>query len=63
MLGNPRTHIRNLVGNAVFMPAVKIKNMTGAAIEKVTGSEKTKSIVINRNLLNAAMEDAKIHAN
>ena len=30
MLGNPRTHIRNLVGNAVFMPAVKIKNMTGA---------------------------------
>ncbi len=27
MLGNPRTHFRNIFGNAVFMPAVFIKDM------------------------------------
>ena len=33
MLGNPRTHIRNIMGNAIFMPAVKMKNIVGGAIE------------------------------
>ena len=27
MLGNPRTHIRNVLGNAVFVPAVQLKNL------------------------------------
>lgn len=34
MLGNPRTHIRNIIGNAAFMPAMAIKNFTGTVIEK-----------------------------
>ncbi len=34
MLGNPKTHIRNFIGNAVFVPARKFKNLIGAGIEK-----------------------------
>lgn len=33
MLGNPRTHIRNVLGNAMFVPVRKLKNMIGASIE------------------------------
>ena len=35
MLGNPRTHIRNLVGNAVFMPEVGIRNKVAASMQAV----------------------------
>lgn len=35
MLGNPRTHIRNVVGNAVFMPEVAVRNQVSAAIQAV----------------------------
>ncbi len=33
MLANPKTHIRNLVGNVVFAPVRQIKNTIGAGIE------------------------------
>ena len=33
MLGNVRTHVRNMLGNAVFVPAVRMKNLIGAALE------------------------------
>lgn len=33
MLGNPRTHVRNVLGNAFFAPVVAAKNMTATAIE------------------------------
>lgn len=33
MLGNPRTHVRNVVGNAVLTPVVYTKNMLAGAIE------------------------------
>jgi hypothetical protein len=32
MLGNPRTHIRNYIGNGVFMPAVALKRKIAAGI-------------------------------
>ena len=35
MLGNPRTHIRNMVGNAVFMPEVGIRNKVAASMQAV----------------------------
>ena len=38
MLGNPRTHIRNVVGNAVFVPAVNLKNAIGVGLEKAFGN-------------------------
>ena len=55
MLGNPRTHIRNIVGNAIFVPAVKIKNSVAYVIESAAdkvlkiggkkGIEKSKGMV------------------
>lgn len=33
MLGNVRTHVRNMLGNVVFVPAVRMKNLIGAALE------------------------------
>lgn len=35
MLGNPRTHVRNILGNAGFVPLVATKNLTAAAIETI----------------------------
>ncbi len=33
MLGNPRTHVRNIVGNAAFVPVRMVKNAIGTALE------------------------------
>ena len=67
MLGNPRTHVRNVVGNAGFVPVVAVKDMTGTAIEaavsRVTGGKlkRTKALVgfgkKDRALLSAAVSD------
>lgn len=37
MLGNPRTHIRNFVGNAAFMPAVFMKDLILRRLEQIPG--------------------------
>lgn len=34
MLGNPKTHVRNVLGNAMFVPARVFKNVVKAGIEK-----------------------------
>ncbi|MBQ3557881.1 MAG: hypothetical protein IJA11_08830 [Oscillospiraceae bacterium] len=67
MLGNPRTHVRNVLGNAFFAPVVAAKNMTAMAIEeavyRVSGGklERTKGSVgfgkQSRELLSAAWSD------
>ena len=45
MLGNPRTHVRNFVGNAVFVPIVGVKNKIGALLElKKPQGQKTKTL-------------------
>ena len=33
MLGNPRTHIRNVLGNTAFAPVVGVKNVIGTVLE------------------------------
>lgn len=33
MLGNPRTHVRNILGNAFFMPVVATKDLAATVIE------------------------------
>ena len=38
MLGNPRTHVRNIVGNVGFVPAVTVKNVIGAGIESAANA-------------------------
>ncbi|MFQ7003562.1 MAG: hypothetical protein ACLRRT_07730 [Ruthenibacterium lactatiformans] len=40
MLGNVRTHIRNIAGNAIFWPARQIKNMTGSLNNCLSGNRK-----------------------
>ena len=67
MLGNPRTHVRNILGNAFFAPVVAAKNMTATAIEgavdRVSGGklERTKGAVglgkADRALLSSAWAD------
>ena len=39
MLANPRTHVRNFVGNGLFVPVVGLKNAIGQGLESV--SERT----------------------
>lgn len=60
MLGNPRTHIRNIVGNAVFVPVIEVKNVIGAILEKkISKGERTKSIWRTKESLDFAIQDFK----
>ena len=51
MLGNPRTHIRNLASNVIFAPVVWAKDVVGAVVETgaqavgiISAEDRTKSI-------------------
>ena len=60
MLGNPRTHIRNILGNAVFILPLKFKNFVGAVIEnvaKVDTKERTKSVLKSKEAVEFAKND------
>ena len=51
MLGNPRTHIRNILGNTLFQIPVTVKNRVGALVEGVASAatggktERSKSLL------------------
>lgn len=72
MLGNPRTHIRNIIGNAVFMPEVGIRNKISAAIQNVWYKQgkidyKTRSTALvtdekYREFAKADVDDARVKA-
>lgn len=66
MLGNVRTHVRNVVGNAGFVPVVAAKNVVATGIEKavyrLSGGkmERSKEFVTGKGgkaLLEAAAQD------
>lgn len=58
MLGNPRTHIRNIVGNAIFVPARQMKNIIGTALEKtLPQADRTKAIFTSKENINFAKND------
>ena len=60
MLGNGKTQIRNLVGNALFMPYKTAKDTMGAAFEKLLPQEmRTKSLTTDFELLNWAKQDSQ----
>ena len=61
MLGNPRTHIRNLFGNAIFTPARLAKDILGTGLEHLFLSEdkRTKSVSASRELRDFAAQDAE----
>jgi len=61
MLANPRTHVRNFIGNMFFVPAVGLKNKLGAAMElaKPAGQRtKTLSVMLPQDIKNFAIQDA-----
>lgn len=59
MLGNPRTHIRNIVGNAVFAPVRMVRDTLSFAGEQMlpAGAERTKSLHITPEYRKFAEED------
>lgn len=60
MLGNPRTHIRNIIGNAVFIPSVRLKNYVAAVIEqslKIDPSERKASLYKRKDAIEFAKTD------
>ena len=57
MLGNPRTHIRNIVGNAGFAPIVVAKDMTATAIESVVSRVSRKKIVRGKSIITGNKAD------
>lgn len=66
MLGNPKTHLRNIFGNTTHRMVTEAKDNIGAVIEGVidrasrNGIERTKSILspADRGLVNIAAKDA-----
>jgi hypothetical protein len=64
MLTNPKTHLRNIFGNALFVPAREFKNIIGAGLEKkfVKEGERTKAILnpkTDADLIKFARSDFK----
>lgn len=63
MLSNPRTHIRNFLGNVVFGRAVDAKDLVGAALEKafLPQDERSKAVLTPKDkaLRDFATEDFK----
>lgn len=62
MLANPRTHVRNIIGNIGFQPLRFVKNEVAAGMEAVlnlagVNVEKTKSFGYNPSLYKAAWQD------
>lgn len=58
MLGNPRTHIRNLTGNAIFMPAIWTKNTIAYGLESafLQNQERSKSLIVGKKYKRYARE-------
>lgn len=61
MLCNPRTHIRNLTGNAIFLPAVRIKDFIAVGLETafVKTDSRTKVLKVKKEYADFARADAR----
>lgn len=61
MLGNPRTHLRNIIGNAGFVPVREVKNIIAYGIENMVdakidgGIERSKAILNSSNAADKAL--------
>ena len=61
MLGNPRTHVRNIVGNAFFVPVRAVKNTIAYGLENIAdakingGIERSKAMLNSSNAADAAL--------
>ena len=68
MLGNARTHIRNIVGNAVFVPLRYAKDLMAAGGELIATQagwmeegDRTKALAVSRELRDFAASDADVY--
>lgn len=61
MLGNPRTHIRNVVGNIVYQIPTRVSNKISATLQRafVPGEQRTRSVIRNRTAKDFAKSDYK----
>ena len=62
MLGNPKTHIRNIVGNFAMAQTQKVKSKIAGTIEQVTGQDRTHTSLFerrNRKAIEFAKQDFK----
>lgn len=57
MLGNVRTHDRNIIGNAGFAPVVIAKDLTATAIESIVNRVSTKKVVRGKALITGNKAD------
>lgn len=58
MLGNPRTHIRNVIGNIVYQIPTRVSNKISATLQKALPQEKrTRSVTRNRAAKDFAKSD------
>lgn len=64
MLGNAKTQVRNVVGNAAFKPYKEVKDKMGALAEKlfVPKDQRTKSLITDHGLIQWARNDRKNNA-
>lgn len=64
MLGNARTHVRNMLGNAFFMPMICAKNVSAKLIESVGSAiagekmKRSKTFIVPKKYRDFAKEDA-----
>lgn len=61
MLGNTRTHIRNILGNVMFGTVTNVKDTLAGALESATirdRSNRTKSVLPSNSLVKASKADA-----
>ena len=56
MLGNPKTHIRNLLGNGIFVPAKFVKDLIAAGLEGVIIKDPNQRRTSLRGLVGAPSE-------
>ena len=61
MLFNPKTHIRNMIGNAIALPLIRIKDVVGTGVEGVWNAGKINSMKkVAEQLKTAKTIDEKI---
>lgn len=57
MLGNFKTQVRNISGNVGMRAVSAVKNTVAAALERLSGTERTRSVSVSRDLLRATSGD------
>ena len=61
MLGNPRTHIRNVTGNATMYATNAAKNVVKYALERIPGTKKTTALKTSKDAKEFAKEDFELN--